>query len=193
MAPTRRQLVKLIDEIRREDILLDQSDDTVLKRWRDDQQAVDALRDILVRSEKTNGPVNVLDIVACIQLVLTMKSYAERADRAFAEIVRLRRELKRRREEARSLLGKAVRKGRIPPANVAKIMTELTAIDGSPPPPVRSSRDGSRVRTLFVRELSAMVHEDTGGVWMDPEVAAIASIVLNCDIDPEHVRNARRR
>jgi hypothetical protein len=42
-----------------------------------------------------------------------------------------------------------------------------------------------------MRELSAAVHED-GGLWMDEQVAAIASIVLECEIDPEQVRNTRR-
>jgi hypothetical protein len=71
MGFSRRQLEKLIDEIRQEDVLLEETYPAILKRWRDNEQAIDALRDILARAEKANGTINVLDVVAFIQFVLT--------------------------------------------------------------------------------------------------------------------------
>jgi len=55
MSPTRRQLKSLIEEIRREDIFLDQAGDAILSRWENDEDALDALKDILARAEKANG------------------------------------------------------------------------------------------------------------------------------------------
>jgi hypothetical protein len=193
MGFSRRQLERLIDEIRQENVSLDEADAAILKRWRDDRGTIDALRDILARAEKTNGTINISDVVAFIEFVLTIKWYAEKTDRGSEEIVKGRREIKRCLPKAQSLLARAIRRRRISPQDAFKRMTELNQIDlDSPPqPPVRSSKSGSRIRTLFMRELSAAVHED-GGVWMDEQVAAIASMVLECEIDPEQVRNARR-
>jgi hypothetical protein len=192
MPPTSRQLKRLINEIGTEDIEVDQANDAVLTRWEDDNHAIDALRDILARMEKANGPVSVLDIVAFIKFVLTIKWYAEKTDRGFAKLLKLQRKKKSLRPKALSLLTRAISKNKISLEDFTKRHTDLHRIDADPQPPVRSSWKGSRIRTLFLRELSDAVHEDTGGVWMDPEVAAIASMVLDCEIDAEHVRNARR-
>src|SRR5262245_28343725 len=110
------------------------------------------------------------------------------------ELVKIRREIKRGLPKERTLLMRAIRKRRISLKDAIKRMTELDQIDlGSPlQPPVRSRKGASRIRTLFMREISAAVHED-GGLWMDDQVAAIASIVLECDIDSDQVRNTRRR
>jgi hypothetical protein len=149
----------------------------------------------LARAEKANGANNVLDVVALIQLVLRIKSYAEITDRGSPKLVKLRREIKHYVPKERSFLARAIRKGRISPKDAAKRMTELDQLELDSPlqPPVRSSKGGSRIRTLFMRELSAAVHEDGGSGWMDDQVAAIASMVLECEIGPEQVRNARRR
>ena len=193
MSPTRRQLKGLIEEIRREDIMLDQAGDAILSRWENDDDALDALKDILARAEKTNGAINVLDTVAFIKLVLRIKWYAEKTDRDFPKLIKLRRELKRVLPKALTSLARAFRKGHISPEDAAKRMTDLRQIGiGSPPPPVRSSKSGSRIRTIFMRELSAAVHEDGGGFWVDDQVAAIASMVFDCEIDSEQVRNTRR-
>jgi hypothetical protein len=193
MGFSRRQLEKLIDEIRQEDVLLEETYPAILKRWRDNEQAIDALRDILARAEKANGTINVLDVVAFIQFVLTIKRYAEKTDGGSAEIAKLHREIKRNLSKERTLLMRAIRRHRISLEDAIKQLTELNQINlqSLPQPPVRSSKGGSRIRTLFMRELSAAVHED-GGVWMDELVAAIASIVLECDIDSDQVRNTRR-
>jgi hypothetical protein len=194
MSPTRRQLKSLIKELRGEDIMLDQASDAILSRWEDDNHALDALKDILARAEKASGAINVLDAVAFIKLVLRIKSYSEIADRDFARLVKLRREIKRTLPKERTLLMRAFRKRRISLKDFIKRTAELDHIEPDSPlqPPVRGSKGGSRVRTLFMRELSAAVHDDGGGRWMDDQVAAIASMVLECDIGPEQVRNARR-
>jgi hypothetical protein len=193
MSPTRRQLKSLIKEIRGEDIMLDQASDAILSRWEDDNHALDALKDILARAEKASGAINVLDAVAFIKLVLRIKSYSEIADRDFARLVKLRREIKRTLPKERAQLTRAFRKRRISSEDFIKRATELDqmALDSPLQPPVRSSKNGSRIRTLFMKELSAAVHEGAG-LWMDDQVAAIASMVLECDIGPEQVRNARR-
>jgi hypothetical protein len=193
MSPTRRQLKSLIKELRGEDIMLDQASDAILSRWEDDNHALDALKDILARAEKASGAINVLDAVAFIKLVLRIKSYSEIADRDFARLVKLRREIKRTLPKERAQLTRAFRKRRISSEDFIKRATELDqmALDSPLQPPVRSSKNGSRIRTLFMKELSAAVHEGAG-LWMDDQVAAIASMVLECDIGPEQVRNARR-
>ena len=147
MSPTRRQLKSLIAEIRREDITLDQASDAILTRWEDDDHALDALKDVLARAEKANGAINVFDAVAFIQLVLRIKSYAERTDRDFARLVKIRREIKHYVPKERSFLARAIRKGRISPKDAIKRMTELNQLNqidvDSTPPPVRSSKNGS--------------------------------------------------
>jgi hypothetical protein len=193
MSPTRRQLKGLIAEIRREDIFLDQAGRAILRRWEDDDHALNALKDILAHAEKANGPINAFDIDAFIQFVLRIKSYAEIADR-HARAVKLHREIKRTLPKERTLLTRAFGNRRISPMDFIKRTGELDRIERVSPsqPPVRSSKGGSRVRTLFMRELSGAVHEDGGVRWLDDQVAAITSMVLECEIEPEQVRNARR-
>jgi hypothetical protein len=194
---SRRRLKTLINEIRQEDISLDAVDVAILNRWCGDDRAMDALRDILARAEKTSEIISDSDVAAFIQFVLTIKSYAQKTDSASAEIVRLRRELKRHLPKERTLLMRAIRKPRISyEARKEAIMrmTELDQMDSmsQAQPPVRSNKNGSRTRTLFMKELSAAVREDAN-LWMDDQVAAIASMVLECDIDSDQVRNTRRR
>jgi hypothetical protein len=190
----RRQLQRLIDEIRQKNMSLDETYSGILNRWRDDELALDAFRVILARAEKTEGVINESDVVAFIGFVLKLKSYAEETDRDHAKIVQLRREIKRRLQKARALLGKAINKDGMSPQEVFKRMTTLNQIDiePSPAPLIRSSKNGSRIRTLFMRELSAAVHEDGGGYWMDDQVAAIASIVFECEVHSGQVQKARR-
>jgi hypothetical protein len=190
----RRQIQRLIDEIRQKNMSLDETYSGILNRWRDDELALDAFRVILARAEKTEGVINESDVVAFIGFVLKLKSYAEETDRDHAKIVQLRREIKRRLQKARALLGKAINKDGMSPQEVFKRMTTLNQIDiePSPAPLIRSSKNGSRIRTLFMRELSAAVHEDGGGYWMDDQVAAIASIVFECEVHSGQVQKARR-
>jgi hypothetical protein len=190
----RRQLQRLIDEIRQKNMSLDETYSGILNRWRDDELALDAFRVILARAEKTEGAINESDVVAFIGFVLKLKSYAEETDRDHAKIVQLRREIKRRLQKARALLGKAINKDGMSPQEVFKRMTTLNQIDiePSPAPLIRSSKNGSRIRTQFMRELSAAVHEDGGGYWMDDQVAAIASIVFECEVHSGQVQKARR-
>jgi hypothetical protein len=156
MSFSRRHLERLIDEIRQEDVSLDELDAATLKRWHDDEQATDALKDILARAENTNGTIKVSDVVAFIQLVLAIKFYAAKTDRSSAKTVKFHREIKRLLPRAQSLLARAFRKGCISPEDAAKRMTDLKQINvDSPQPPIRSSKSGSRIRTLFMRELSA--------------------------------------
>jgi hypothetical protein len=179
MLPTRRQLKSLIKEIRSEDIFLDQASDAILSRWEDDNDALDALKDILARAEKANGASNVFDAIVFIKLVLSIKSYAEKTDQDWARLVKLRREIKRNLPKERSRLTRAFRKRRISPQCAIKKVAEFDRIVvDSTPPPVRSSKNGSRIRTLFIRELSAAVHDDCDAGWMDNQVAAIASMAL---------------
>src|SRR5262245_38330696 len=153
MSPTRRQLKSLIKEIRREDIFLDRAGDAILSRWEDDDDALDALKDVLARAEKANGTTNVQDAVAFIQFVLRISSYAQIADR----FVKKRREIKRALSKEHTLLLRAIRKRRILLKDAIKRTTELYQIDLDSPlqPPIRSSKGDSRIRTLFMRELSA--------------------------------------
>jgi hypothetical protein len=197
MGFSHRQLKTLINEIRQEDISLDDVDVAILNRWCGDERAIDALRNILARAEKINVIINESDVAAFIQFVLTIKSYAQKTDSGFAEIARLRRKRKRLLPKERTLLMRAIGKPRISykaREQAIKRITELDEMDSvsQAQPPVRSNKRGSRIRTLFMKKLSAAVHEDAN-LWMDDQVAAIASMVLDCDIDSDQVRNTRRR
>jgi len=193
MSFSRRQLEKLIDEIRQKNVSLDEAYAGILKRWRDNEQAIDALRDILARAEKTYGLITESVVVGFIDYVLKIKWYDEKMDGDIATLVKLHRKKKRTLPKERTLLMRAFRKRRISSKDFIKRMTELDHIECDSPsqPPVRSSTGGSRIRTLFMRDLSAAVHEDAS-VWMDEQVAAIASVVFKCEIDKEQVRNTRR-
>ena len=195
MPPTSRQLKGLIEDIQKVDLLLDNVDHAVLHRWENDDQALDALRDILASGETIQAPTNALEIAAFIKLVLKIKRYAERTDRDSAVLAKLDREKKRILAGTwKSLSRTFAKKKRIPPMAVAKILADLYEGENatSPQLPVRSNSKGSRIRTLFLRELSLAVRDNFGVGWMDTEVAAIASMVLEYEIDAEHVRNARR-
>src|SRR5262249_28048918 len=132
-----------------------------------------------------------------IQLVLRIKSYAERTDRDFARLGKIRREIKHYVPKERRFIRRAISRGRMSPKDDIRRRTRLKQLNqndvDSTPAPVRSSKSGSRIRTFFMRELSAAVHEDGGSGWMDEQVAAIASMVFECEIDKEQVRNTRRR
>jgi hypothetical protein len=57
----------------------------------------------------------------------------------------------------------------------------------------RSTKDGSRVQTLFKGRLSGLVHE-LCGEWLNCEVATFMEILLGIgEKDADSVRNARRR
>jgi hypothetical protein len=195
MPPTSRQLKGLIEDIQKVDLLLNNLDHAVLDRWENDDQALDALRDILACAETIQGPTDAFEIGAFIKLVLKIKRYAERTDRDSAVLAKLDREKKRVLAETWKVLSKAfARKIRLPPMAVAKTLADLYEGEDatSPQLPVRSNRNGSRIRTLFMRELSLAVHDDFGVGWMDNQIAAITSMVFESEIDAEHVRNARR-
>jgi hypothetical protein len=194
MSFSRRRLEKLIDEIREKSAALDEVYVAVLKRWRDDERAIVALRDIIARGEKAYGVTTESDVAAFIELVLKIRWYAEKTDRDSAELVRLRHEIKRFLPKECTMIMRALRKRRISFEDAKKRMMKLDQMDGEPrlQPPVRSSKNDSRIRTLFMKELSDALHEN-GALWMDEQVAAIASMVLECEIDSEQVRNTRRR
>ena len=80
MPPTSRQLKGLIEDIQKVDLLLDNVDHAVLDRWENDDQALDALRDILAGGETIQGPTNAFEIAAFIKLVLKHKA-VRRKDR----------------------------------------------------------------------------------------------------------------
>ena len=60
-------------------------------------------------------------------------------------------------------------------------------------PTVRSDRNGSRARTLFMQDVSACVHDDLTGELLDEQVGIISEIVFNTPdiISAEAVRHAR--
>ena len=73
---------------------------------------------------------------------------------------------------------------------VAKQLRELPPLDILPPR-VRSDRKGSRSRTLFIRNLSAFVHDVTG-MWLDEQVRVLTEIAFDtADIDVDTIRKAR--
>jgi hypothetical protein len=161
-------------------------DVALLFRWQADDNALGALNAIVTRikakeATETEETVIIRDLV---NFALYAKHGAEQVNQGWRKVADLHHQQKPLRPKMWRLLEKLPREY-TEEAEPHLRMSDLTL-------PIRSDKDGSRARTLFLRDFSNSVHDCTG-FWMDAQVAAIANAVFNReDIEPEHVHQARR-
>ena len=183
---TRKRLRELLSNIVMNDWgWLNDTDIAVLCRFQTDDNALNALATIVTRiTAKEASATEETAVRDLVSFVLFARHGAEQVNQDSRKAADLHRQA--------NLLRPAVwrRLGKLPPEVAAKEMERLR------PPnialPIRSDKDGSRVRTLFCRDFSNLVHDLTG-YRMDEEVAQIASAVLDRTVELEQVRQARRR
>lgn len=177
-------------------LLINEDELFALSRWVDNEYgALRALNEITARADALDGPIPSEEIQLFVRIAVTLPSIAEAQSGYTAAIGKSRRRLQHLVSKERSGLQRDIRDDRITPDSAAERVARLKeagkALKSASAPLIRSDRKGSRGRTLFLRDLSALVRDLTGR-WMDSEVAAIASAVLGCPIDTEQVRNTNR-
>jgi hypothetical protein len=164
---------------------LSDTDLAILCRFQTDDNALDALYTIVTRiTAKGATATEKTAVKDLVNFVLFARQGAEEVDQSWKAAADLHRQANRLQPAVWRRLSK------LPPEVAAKEIERLRPSNITLP--IRSDKDGSRVRTLFCRDFSNLVHDLTG-FRLDQEVAWIASAVFKKDIEPEQVRQARRR
>ena len=175
------QCIELYLEI---NIALGEDDRALLKRLLDDDRVGEKYGAQSERMQSsTDGPIGVDAPMDFIITILQLKSAAEKRAR---QISRLQRWWPRQRKCRLKLQEDwAAKLRRVPFQERGKILrTTEKYIAGMSfsfdisLPRVRSDRDGSRARTYFMRDLSALVHDLTDK-RLDEQVALITEIAFN--------------
>jgi hypothetical protein len=196
----------LIKLFREQNHALNKGEKELLQRWEKDEgaNAIEASYSIVDRMEnaaKIEGEViNQFEALErLIYIVLIVKDYSEEADRLSPKLIELRRERNKLEKQYNSKLAKIIRSNKIPshelPDALKKATAKLANLEKAQPAdlPIRSSRDGSRQRTLFTTELSNFVNDLTGS-RLDIAVAALTDIAFprNEPTSTDAVRSATR-
>ena len=184
---TRKRLQKLLSNIAMKDWdWLSDTDLAVLRRFHTDDNALDALASIVTRiiTAKEASATEETAVRDLVNFALYVRFANETVDQDWRKAADLHRQANDLRPEVWRRLDK------LPPEVAAKEMDRLRPSNIALP--IRSDKDGSRVRTLFCRDFSNLVHDLTG-YRMDEEVAHIAGVVFDREIDPAQVRQARRQ
>jgi hypothetical protein len=179
-------------------IALGEDDRALLKRLLDDDRAGKVWSTIRAHAQQHGGPIGVEAPMDFIITILQLKSAAEKESKANIEIAAIIAETKKLQTEISRKLGKQAKS--VPFHKKGKFFEGAAKIwQGclSPvisPPRVRSDRHGSRARTYFMRDLSALVHDLTGK-WLDERVGEITEIAFNTSeiISGDTVRKARSK
>jgi hypothetical protein len=173
-------------------INLDASDDALLRHLGDDQRAQQALLKILAAAGEENKAAQYFPFIGSI---LSAKCHAKLADVFNSEIPVLKRKAGRLEKALRRKADK-----HSPPEALERVAHHLRTsqkigIPTASPDPmltIRSDRDGSRQRVLFMRILSDSLH-DAAGRWFDSEVADLTDIAFpGIETTADAVRSARR-
>ena len=175
---------------------LAQDDRALLQRWLDDGRATEVWSAIRAYSEQHDGPIGVDAPMYLIAFVLQLKKAAEKESEANADIAAKTAELRRLKTEFTRQVPRVAKQ--LPFEKRAKVWEFASkALSGLPPihvspPRVRSDRKGSRARTYFIRDLSALVHDLTGR-WLHDQVAVITDIAFGTDdiVSSDTIRRAR--
>jgi hypothetical protein len=183
---TRKRLRELLSNIVMKDWdWLSDTDLAVLCRFQTDDNALDALYTIVTRIPTKEASATEETVVKdLVNFALYARFANEKVDHDWRKAADLHRQANDLRPAVWRRLGK------LPPEVAAKEMERLRPSNIALP--IRSDKDGSRVRTLFCRDFSNLVHDLTG-YRMDEEVAHIAGVVFDREIDPAQVRQARRQ
>jgi hypothetical protein len=178
---------------------LSEDERAILQRWFDDSRANEVWGVIFAHVEKSHGSgPSMDDAISFINLILLLKRASDREDESIPQLAKLRKD---RQQSLADLRKKIAGKIISLPENqlVPFLKRALNIFRGLGPmvtsqPRVRSDRDSSRARTLFMQDLSSWVHDDTGEL-LDEQVGIITEIVFGAPdtIDPDAVRNARRQ
>jgi hypothetical protein len=173
----------------------DTADIKHLKRWREDGRADEIWRKLC------KGPKGFDDARAAefVMIVLKYRQIAEVADPLNKESLALARKGKRVAAEEFQRIKRMFDKSEISLgeylAHIYRIYRSEPARRRNPGPllSVRSNKNGTRRRTIFIRMLSEVLHNATGR-WHDEEVGALCEIAFkpNKDIEIETVRSVRR-
>jgi hypothetical protein len=194
----------LIKRFREQHHALDKDDKELLQRWEEDDNAIDASYSIASHMEnaaKIEGEVidKVEALAWLIHIVLFVKHYSEEADQLSPKLTERRRRLSKLEKQYRNKLAKIILSNKVPlpglPDALKKATARLVDIEKTKPAdlPIRSSRAGSRRRTLFMTELSNSV-KDLTGLRLDIAVAALTDIAFprNEPTSTDAVRSATR-
>lgn len=172
-------------------------DRAVLERWLEDERANEVWSAIRAHAEQYEGPTGVDAPMRFIRFILTTKKAAERENEVIPKITEAKAAGKKLLSSLRTKIAEGIRT--LPDEKLVPfleiVVAELRAFRPivTSPPRVRSGKKGSRARTFFMRDVSALVH-DTTGKWLDKEVAVITEIAFNTrDINIDAVRKARRQ
>ena len=179
---------------------LSEDERAILQRWLGDCRANEVWGIIFARAEKNDGSgPSMDDAISFIGVILTVKSASERE----SELIPRLTELQAGREKALANLRKKIAEKIMGlPENelVPFLGWALNKLRGLDPmvmsrPRVRSDKNGSRARTLFMQDVSACVHDDLTGELLDEQVGIITEIVFDTPdiISADAVRNARRQ
>ncbi len=175
---------------------LDKDTRPMLERLLNDPRASNAWSVIRAHSEQHDGPISVYAPVEFIGFLITVRIAADEESEANAKIPKEKAKLnillnKFMKEVARKFKQLPFGKREEFLKRAGKWLSELTPLHVSEPR-VRSDQNGSRARTYFIRDLSALLHEVTGK-WLDEQVAVITEIAFNTDdiVDIDSVRKAR--
>jgi hypothetical protein len=189
----------LIKQFRQQHHALDKADEELLKRWEKDDghNAIEASISIVENAAKGENQVEALAWL--IHHVLFVRHYSEVLDQLGSEQTELRREQNKSEKEYRIRLAKSIRSNSISIHRLSDLLKKAAAdldnIKMAKPADllIRSSHDGSRPRTLFIAELSNLVHELTGS-RLDIDVAALTDIAFprNEPTSIDAVRSATR-
>jgi hypothetical protein len=166
---------------------LDQDDRALLLRWIEDGRANEVWDTIRAYYEQ-HKDATVLDAeISFITLILSAKKIAV----VMNEIIR--------EKDLAGWRSRFIKAIKIAPDELLLPFLEFVIeryrplLELAPSMRVRSDKNGSRARTLFIRTISAGVRKLTGR-WLDKEIAVITEIAFGIeDIDVDTVRKARSR
>jgi hypothetical protein len=176
-------------------IVLSNDDRALLKRLFTDFRTEHVWSTIRAHAERRDGrPFDGDAPIEFIITVLQLKKAAEQESQMNADIAIIVAEKKRLEPKATRRLERKARQ--VPLEKKAEFWKR--ALAGYPsaaisPPLVRSDEKGSRVRTYFMRDLSASVHDITGR-WLDEQVAVITELAFGGEgVSSDAVRKARSK
>jgi hypothetical protein len=173
-------------------------DRALLERWLEDERANEVWSVIRVHVEQYEGPTGVDAPMQFIRFILTTKKAAERENEVIPKITEAKAAAKKLLSRLRTEIAEGIRT--LPDEKLVPFLestvAELRAFHPivTSPPRVRSGKNGSRARTLFIRDVSALVRDVTGK-WLDEKVGIITEIAFNTldIIGVDTVRKARRQ
>jgi hypothetical protein len=143
------------------DTSLDEDERVLLERWLKDERANEVWSAIRARSEQYDGPIGVDAPLKFIRFILTVKKAAERENEVISEVTKLKATEKELLGRLRTEIAEGIRtvpdEKLVPFLEIVVDSLRLFRPIVTSPPRVRSDKKGSRARTFFMRDFSALV------------------------------------